>query len=120
MTTTVQLDDPQGVINSLQARITLLERQLESERRRQLDGLPDAIRHTLKVMRRHGMIFLYLGDRTLTEVSEQVANYPAMYAALDQAWSLASAPVPEDVKTALRTAANYGADRWPETMVRTR
>lgn len=112
MATTVQLDDPQGIINSLQERIKQLEGELARERQHPLDILPGAITDTLKYVRGHyGVILLHVGREELTKV-RQWAERPAERAALDQAWNLASAPLSDEIKAALRLAADYGDNRW--------
>lgn len=112
MTEIIEIADPQGVINSLQARIAQLERALEHERQRELAIGCEAIHGTLKSVRKHGVILLHLGLEDLNRVREHVVKYPFDRVTMEHAWPLASAPVPPDVKTALREAANYGMDRW--------
>jgi hypothetical protein len=112
MTTTVKIDDPEDVINALQARIKQLEDQMSYERRQQLDGPPGVIVDTLKHLRIYGVILIHVGGDNLADVRKLPGNSPAMREALDQAWPLAAAPLSDDVKDAFRTAANYGLDRW--------
>jgi hypothetical protein len=112
MSQIIEIEDPQGVISALQARIEQLEGQAERDRQWHADSLPGAVRDTLKHLRAHGVILLYLGSDDPAEVRNRVSNYPASREALDQAWPLATAPVANEVKDALRTAANNGMDRW--------
>lgn len=112
MATTVQLDDPQGVINSLQARVAQLEQQIKYEREKHPGSRAEAVHEVLKSIRAHGVILLHLGVDDVTKVREQVARYPLDRVAMDHVWPLASAPVSQGVKDALQNAANYGMDRW--------
>jgi len=113
MTTTVQIDDPQGVINSLQARIVQLEGQIQYLRQSEVEGHATAVHAVLKSLRAHGVILLHLGVEDISKARERTEQYPLERVAMDQVWPLASAPVSADVKTALQKAANYGMNRWP-------
>jgi hypothetical protein len=116
MSTTIQVDDPQGLINSLQERIKELEGQLAYARKRDseksLDDLAGAMHDTLKSVRgRYGVILLHVGREDFSKVREDARN-PAERVVLNQTWRLASAPLPDDAKTALQIAAAYGDNRW--------
>lgn len=119
MSETVQIEDPSTVINVLSDRVKSLERALERQAKEHRDELPEQFATLLRWMRARGVIPLYVGkipaeksmkdfvggDRSL--VSDETA-----IRALEQVWFLENAPVPEEVKTALRNAANNGMSRW--------
>jgi len=112
MSATVTIEDPQGLINTLQTRVKQLEGQVENERDRQTQSLPGEVRQVLKLLRLHGVILLHVGASEFKGVRAELEENPVVRDALDQTWSLANAPVPEEVKNAFRVAANNGMDRW--------
>lgn len=112
MRTTLMIEDPQGLINTLQTRVTQLEAQVERERARQAHDLPGEVKEVLKSLRRHGVILLHIGAAELKDVRAEVEANPVLREALDQAWPLANAPVSDEVKNAFQVAANNGMDRW--------
>jgi hypothetical protein len=109
MNAIVNIEDPSGVINTLQARVKQLEAQLEQERANQPQRLASAVGDALKHFRLHGLILLDLGacDFKKVDVENRVLRE-----AVDQAWPLANAPVAGEVKTAIRVAADNGMNRW--------
>lgn len=109
MNAIVNIEDPSGVINTLQARVKQLEAQLEQDRSSQPQRIANAVGDALKHFRLHGLILLDLGacDFKKAHVEDSVLRE-----ALDQAWPLANAPVAEEVKTAIRVASNNGMNRW--------
>lgn len=109
MNAIVNIEDPSGVINTLQGRVKQLEAQLEQERSNQPQRVANALRDALKHFRLHGLILLDLGA---CDFKKEYVENQILREAVDQAWPLANAPVAEEVKTAIRVAANNGMNRW--------
>ncbi|WP_288492509.1 hypothetical protein [Paracidovorax oryzae] len=110
----VALDDPIGVINSLQAQIEDLEGRLGCANAaagdRDAQNLADGIRR----LRLHGVIPLYVGPLDQAALQAEVASTsPELSAILDQVWMLSAAPVAREVRNSLATAAGgTGMSRW--------
>lgn len=68
--------------------------------------------YMLRRMRMHGIIPLYVGDQDCEALKSSFAVDPASSEAFEQVWFLDNAPVQQDVKDAVRKAANYGMNRW--------
>lgn len=108
-----ELEDPIAVINSMQARIDQLERQLRLER-----GAAQATHETLvcesvRRLRMHCIIPLYVGADDFDKVREDVRrSSPLLVSAIEEMWLLKDAPVSDEAKSALFAAANHGMNRW--------
>jgi hypothetical protein len=112
MDTIVRIEDPEGLINTLQAQINRLERQIESERQNRADDLPMEIAEAVKRLRMHGIIPLYIGDQDRAALTSELASNPLFSHMVNQVWLLSAAPVTPAVKEAVKIAANHGMDRW--------
>lgn len=112
MNAIVNIEDPEGVINTLQARIKLLERQIENERQCRADDRPMEIGEAVKRLRMHGVIPLHIGDQDRAMLASELAENPLFADVVDQVWLLSAAPVAPEVKDALKAAANHGMNRW--------
>lgn len=114
MPTTIELDDPQGVINSLQSRIAELEHQVVSERARGAVLFPAAIEDVVKHLRLHSVILLHVGESEFNNNKRRdvLSISPALHLAIDQVWQLHRAPLTLQVKDQIRIAANNGVNRW--------
>lgn len=112
MNAIVNIEDPEGLINTLQARIKLLERQIENDRQHRADDLAMMIGEAVKRMRMHGVIPLHIGDQDRAKLSEELAANPLFPYVVDQVWLLSTAPVAPEVKAAIKIAADHGMNRW--------
>ncbi|XDF33148.1 hypothetical protein RBH89_13130 [Paracidovorax avenae] len=109
----VALDNPIGVINSLQAQIEDLEGRLGCANAaagdRNAKNLADGIRR----LRLHGVITLYVGPMDQAALQAEVeSTSPELSAILDQVWMLSAAPVAREVRNSLAIAAGNGMSRW--------
>lgn len=114
MTEAMQIEDPNAVINALTARIQDLERTNEFLKN-QLGAyveLPGEVDEVLKAMRKREVILLYLGGKNGDALKQDCAESEAMLMAFEQVWFLDNAPVAQEVKYAVRKAANHGICRW--------
>lgn len=111
MATTIELDDPTGIINSLQARVQQLEGQIEAQRNEHSQAIAEAVGSTIKRLRMHGVILLDLNDSDMPRHSELLLD-AVINSAYEQAWKLDRAPLSIDIKEAVRKAANGGSSRW--------
>jgi hypothetical protein len=108
-----ELQDPVAVINSLQARISHLEKQLQMERDAAQGYQKQIATDAVRRLRLHCVIPLYVGAQEFGNVLEDVHRAsPSLVGAIGEAWLLSNAPVSESVKTALLAAANNGMSRW--------
>lgn len=112
MSAVVKIEDPEGLINTLQARTKQLEEQLQFERERHAHNLPDEIAQAVKSLRLYGVIVLYVGDQDRTTLAKELSPNPVLRGVVDQVWSLSGAPVAPEVKDAIKAAANFGMNRW--------
>jgi len=112
MNAIVKIEDPEGLINTLQAQIKLLERQIEKERQYRADDRAMEIAEALKRLRMHGVIPLHIGDQDRAMLSNELMSNPLFTNVADQVWLLSAAPVAQEVKDALMNAANHGMNRW--------
>ncbi|MYM92395.1 hypothetical protein [Duganella vulcania] len=112
MSAIVNIEDPEGLINTLQARIKLLERQIENERQDRAAHRPMEIGEAVKRLRMHGVIPLHIGDQDRAKLAEELTANPLFADVVDQVWLLSAAPVRPEVKDAIKIAAEHGMNRW--------
>ena len=112
MNAVVKIKDPEGLINTLQARIKQLEGQLQFERERYAQNLPDEIAQAVKSLRLYGVIVLHVGDQDRATLVKELSPNPVFRAVVGQVWSLSGVPVAPEVRDAIKAAANYGMNRW--------
>jgi hypothetical protein len=111
--TTLKLQDPIAVINSMQSRIDQLDRQLQAERAAAQGNYEKVIYDAVRRLRLHGVIPLYVGAEDFEQVRSDVRkSSPLLISAMEETWLLQSAPVPDTAKSALFAAANHGMNRW--------
>lgn len=108
----MNIEDPEGLINTLQARIKLLERQIENERQYRAEDRPMEVGEAIKRLRMHGVIPLHIGDQDRGKLKEELATNPLFADVVDQVWLLSAAPVAQAVKDAIKIAADHGLNRW--------
>lgn len=107
------ITDPGAVINSLQARITQMEAQLRVQQTAHESEQGQYLKDSLRRLRLHGIIPLYVGGEGVEALVQQVAkSSPQLTESLSEIWLLATAPVPQAVRDALSSAANNGMSRW--------
>lgn len=115
------IENPIAVINALQKQIEHLEEALRRQNDFNRNSFGLDMRSVLLVLRAHAIIPLYLGKEARNEVLEpsdfvygSVHPYVTdMTDALrEQLWMLDDAPVPDEMKEALREAAKHGGQRW--------
>jgi hypothetical protein len=110
---TPELQDPIAVINTMQSRIGQLERQLQKEREAAQNQYEQVVHDSVRRLRLHGVIPLYVGAEDFDKVRADVRrSSPLLVSAMEETWLLQSAPVPEAAKSALFAAANHGMNRW--------
>ncbi|HYD60554.1 MAG TPA: hypothetical protein VEC35_09380 [Noviherbaspirillum sp.] len=105
----VEVADPAGIINSLQARIRQLEWQIKAQHERQAEALAGAVGDTIRRLRMHGVILLQVSNGPM---HRELAENKILSAAYDEVWKLDDAPLGHDIKTAIRVAAKNGMCRW--------
>ncbi len=107
----LEAKDLAGIINILEAHIQQLDGEIRTERSNLTRKLAGLVGDTIKRLRLHGVILLQLGG-----ASEQMRREQREDAALDAAHSqvfiLEQAPLSQDIKNAVRGAANNGLNRW--------
>lgn len=107
------LEDPYGVINSLQRRIQGLEWQVDRERGFMSAELTGVIGESIKTLRAHSIIPLYVGSQEFAVGMKALqGREPMLQYAAEQVWNLDRAPLSDKAKDELRKAANFGMDRW--------
>lgn len=87
--------------------------QIEENRQ----AAPSRYADLLRWMRKRAVIPLYVGDhadtlRAKEFVGDELISEDAAENAFKQVWFLDNAPVTQDVKDAIRKAANYGMNRF--------
>ena len=108
-----ELQNPIAVINTMQARIEQLERHLKMERSAAEGNYEKVIHDAVRRLRLHCVIPLYVGAEDFDRVRLDVCkSSPLLTNAIEEAWQLQSAPVPDAAKSALFAAANHGMNRW--------
>lgn len=116
-----RIENPIAVINALQKQIEHLEEALRCQNDSNRNSFELDMRRFLLVLRAHAIIPLYLGKQSRNEVLEpsdfvygSVDRYVTdMTDALrDQLWMLNDAPIPDEMKDALRESCQYGCERW--------
>lgn len=112
MIATDKIEDPEGLINTLQARVKQLERQLQNELEYHAQPRPGEFANAIKSLRLHGLILLHVGDQDGQQLQEQLAQHPQLREVIDVVWPLSSAPVAPGVREALKVASNRGNTRW--------
>lgn len=90
-----------------------LEQQLQTERAATQDKYEQVINDAVRRLRLHCIIPLYVGAEDFDKVRVDVRrSSPLLVNAMEEAWLLQNAPVPEAAKSALFAAANHGMNRW--------
>lgn len=108
-----ELQDPIAVINTLQAKIDQLEHQLQMERDAAQNNYEEVVHDSVRRLRLHCVIPLYVGVDDFGKVLEDVRkSSPLLIGAIEEAWLLKNAPVPAEAKALFFAAANHGMDRW--------
>ena len=111
--TTSELQDPIAVINTMQVRIDQLERQQQIEREAAQNQYELVVHDSVRRLRLHGVIPLYVGADDFDKVRSDVRrSSPLLVSAIEEAWLLQNAPVADAAKSALLAAANHGMNRW--------
>lgn len=95
------------------AALDALVTQLGSEPSAPEASTAQGIEDTLRRLRLHGVIPLYVGSRDCESLEQEIANAsPELIGALDQVWLLESAPISRDIRSIVKAAANNGLSRW--------
>lgn len=107
------LEDPIGVINSLQIRVQNLERELALERQRCVESNVIYMANCLKYLRLHGVISMHVGAQEFSATRDAILSRdPQLSPVMDQVWELSRAPLDDSVKSAIATATDHGNTRW--------
>lgn len=120
MTQSAVIDDPEMVINTLAARVRELESALARQKAEYRAALPEQAVGILRWMRARSVIPLYVGpapdekaksnfvgDKGCPLMTDEMATK-----LLGEVWFLDDAPMTEEVKDAIRKAAQHGMGRW--------
>lgn len=115
------IENPIAVINAPQKQIDHLEEALRCQNDSNRNSFELDMRRFLLVLRAHAIIPLYLGKQSRNEVLEpsdfvygSVDRYvnDITDALCDQLWMLDDAPIPDEMKEAIRESCQYGCNRW--------
>ena len=116
------IENPIAVINALQKQIEHLEAALRHQNETDRSNFGIEVSATLNVLRAHAIIPLYLGKQTRTKALEPSSlidgsphGYPMTVLAevlRDHLWMLDDAPIPDEMKEAIRESCHYGCNRW--------
>ncbi len=116
---TTAVENPIAVINALQKQIEHLEAALRNQEAYSRHHLRDTIRAVLMGLRAQAIIPLYLGKETRNEAFDHFGinlDYPlgtiVGEVLRDHLWMLDDAPVPDEMKEALRESCQYGCNWW--------
>lgn len=117
MSEKVAIENPGKVINVLTARVSQLEGQLDFQLAENRRAAPERYADLLRWMRMRAVIPLYVGPQDEESIRKdfvggELISDEAAQKVFEQVWYLDRAPVPRDVKEALRKAANNGMSRF--------
>lgn len=110
-----------AVINALQKQIEDLRLEKSLLRQNGLDGIDvrEAVRNVLLGLRAQSIILLYLGKESRSEAlnhSEINLDDPLATMVAEELrihlWMLDDAPIPDEMKEAIRKASQYGGQWW--------
>ena len=100
-----------AVIRHLNDRITALESRLEFDQRDAAEQCSERIPEIIKYLRLHSVVLLYTGQGRAEDLAIQIRDHAAR-AALEQAWNLDHAPLPQAVIDQVRAATLGGMNRF--------
>lgn len=116
------IENPIAVINALQKQIEHLEAALRRQNETDRSNFGIEVSATLNVLRAHAIIPLYLGKQSRSKALEPSSlidgsphRHPMTVLAevlRDHLWLLDDAPIPNEMKEALRESCQYGCNRW--------
>ena len=116
------IEYPIAVINALQKQIEHLEAALRRQNDSNRNSFELDMRRFLLVLRAHAIIPLYLGKQSRSKALEPSSlidgsphRHPMTVLAevlRDHLWLLDDAPIPNEMKEALRESCHYGCNRW--------
>lgn len=116
------IENPIAVINALQKQIEHLEKALRRQNEIDRSSFGMEVSATLNVLRAHAIIPLYLGKQNRNKALEPSSlingsplGHPMTVLAevlRDHLWLLDDAPIPDEMKEALRDSCKYGCNRW--------
>lgn len=116
---TTAVENPIAVINALQKQIEHLEAALCNQEAYSHHHLRDTVRAVLMGLRAQAIIPLYLGKENRNEALDRFGinlDYPldtiVGEVLRDHLWMLDDAPVPDEIKEAIRESCHYGCNRW--------
>jgi hypothetical protein len=117
-----RIENPIAVINALQKQIEHLEKALRRQNEIDRSSFGMEVSATLNVLRAHAIIPLYLGKQNRNkalEPSSLINGSPLGHSMTvlaevlrDHLWLLDDAPIPDEMKEALRESCQYGCNRW--------
>lgn len=92
------------------------EQLLEAFRDGQADTLLEtrqSVRCAMRSLRRLEIIPLYIGGKYFEDVKPEIIKQePYLRSAIEEIWLLEDAPLANEMKVAIRNAANHGMNRW--------
>ncbi len=104
-------EEAANIIRLQDARIKQLETLLQEARLTTPNELAKRVPEVIKYLRMHSVVLLYTGHGRADAIAEQVKDEAAV-AALDQAWNLDNAPLPQPVIEQVRAATLGGMNRF--------
>lgn len=114
-----RIENPIAVINALQKQIEHLEAALRNQKAYDRLHLRDTVHEVLLGLRAQSIIPLYLGKENRSEALDHLGiNLADPHASIvgevirTHLWMLDDAPIPDEMKEALRKSAKYGGQRW--------
>lgn len=109
------MSTPDVVIETLTEKIQRQDRfiaKLEGELRRAREASVDRM---LGQLRLREAVLLYVGhdaDKLISELDAEFRGHDAVHAVSSSLFVLDKAPVPTEVREAIRKAANHGMNKW--------
>ena len=119
VTTDETIENPIAVINTLQKQIEHLEAALRRQNEIDRSDFGMDVRNVLFGLRAQAIIPLYLGKSKRSEaIGHMGINLYEPHASIvdellrDHLWMLDDAPIPDEMKEAIRESCQYGCNRW--------
>lgn len=113
------IENPIAVINTLQKQIEHLEGVIRRQNDLNLSSFEMDVRNVLFGLRAQAIIPLYLGMSKRSEAVDHLAiNLYEPHASIvgkvlrDHLWLLDDAPIPDEMKEAIRESCHYGCSWW--------
>lgn len=108
-----QLQDPIAVINTMQARIDQLERQLQMEREAAQGREGQLVADAVRRFRFHGVIPLLVAEGGIEKLEADVARHsPILMKAVHEVWPVETRALQAATIADIMATAKNGMSRW--------